>query len=182
MSTARPGDDLDLAVALVNSACPLAEPADRLDDPDHLRRAFADLGEPALAADTAPDDLPSLRLLRDRLRGVFAADSTASAARLLNGLLRESNAVPQLPTDGEGPLRLDWGADRRGYPALAARLPGALAAYVAEHGVRRLGSCAAAPCSCVFVDRTRPGNRRFCCDQCTDRAAASAYRGRRRAR
>jgi predicted RNA-binding Zn ribbon-like protein len=74
-----------------------------------------------------------------------------------------------------------WGLGRRsgaiGLPALAARLPAALAAHVARHGLTRLGSCAAHPCACVYVDRTRAGRRRYCCDLCNDRAAA-AYRNR----
>ncbi|GJF33906.1 hypothetical protein KNE206_66060 [Kitasatospora sp. NE20-6] len=181
MSTARPVEDLDLAVELVNSACPLADPADRLADLSHLRQRFTELGEHRLAQETTAHDLPSLRLLRDRLRGVFGAGTATEAALLLNGLLREAAAVPQLTTAADGTARLAWGADRSGYPAVAARLPGALVEFVTAQGVRRLGRCAAGPCACVFVDRTRPGNRRYCCDQCTDRASAAAYRGRRRA-
>jgi len=37
------------------------------------------------------------------------------------------------------------------------------------------GDLCAAPCDCVFVDRTGPRARKYCCDQCNDRAAAAAY-------
>src|SRR5215470_19817846 len=35
-----------------------------------------------------------------------------------------------------------------------------------------------APWDCVYVDRSRARTRRYCCDQCNDRAAAAAYRRR----
>lgn len=173
--------DLDLAVDLVNTVYALANPPDRLTDVSFFRRGLAALGESRLAEELAPHDLEPLRVLRDRLRGVFLAGATADAVPLLNALLRETNAVPQLTVGDSGKAFLDWGADRFGYSALAARLPGALSAFVTEHGVRRLGVCGAAPCECVFVDRTRPGNRRYCSEQCNDRASAAAYRGRQKA-
>lgn len=173
-------DDLDLAVELINTVYELADPADRLTDVSFFQRGLRDLGEPALADEIVPYDLQPLRILRDRLRVVFLAETPADAVPLLNALLRETNAVPQLRAAAAGGVRLDWGAGRHGYSALAARLPGALTAFIIEHGVRRLGVCAAAPCECVFVDRTRPGNRRYCCEQCNDRVSAAAYRGRRR--
>ncbi|MEV6206125.1 CGNR zinc finger domain-containing protein [Kitasatospora sp. NPDC051914] len=174
-------DDLELAVKLVNTVYALADPPDSLTDVSRYRHELVRLGEPGLAAELTAADLEPLRMLRERLRGVFHAGTPAEAAVLLNGLVREANAVPQLLPDGRGGARIDWGSDRHGYSALAARLPGALVSFVADKGVRRLGICAAAPCECVFVDRTRPGNRRFCCDACNDRAAAAAYRDRRRA-
>ncbi|GJF33923.1 hypothetical protein KNE206_66230 [Kitasatospora sp. NE20-6] len=173
-------DDLELAVKLVNTVYALADPPDRLTDVAFYQDELVRLDAAALAAQLTPSDLQPLRVLRERLRGVFHTRTDAEAAPLVNSLVREANAVPQLLPDAHGVLTLDWGSDRYGYSALAARLPGALMTFVTEKGVGRLGICAAAPCECVFVDRTRPGNRRFCCEACNDRAAAAAYRGRRR--
>ena len=64
--------------------------------------------------------------------------------------------------------------------ALEARLPAALASYVAEHGTARLGVCGSDPCRCVFIDRTRGSTRKYCCTYCNDRYAARAYRRRKR--
>lgn len=181
MIGAKPVDDLELAVELVNTVHELADPPDRLTDVAYFQRELVKAGEPRLADEVAPYDFQPLRILRDRLRGVFTARTDAEAVPLLNALLREANAVPQLlVADDTGRASIDWGTGRYGYSALAARLPGALTTFVTEHGVRRLGVCAAAPCTRVFVDRTRPGNRRYCSEQCNDRASAAAYRGRQR--
>jgi len=42
----------------------------------------------------------------------------------------------------------------------------------------RMGVCQAAPCNCVYIDRSRARTRRYCCDQCNDRASIAAYRRR----
>jgi predicted RNA-binding Zn ribbon-like protein len=174
-------DDLDLAVDLVNTVNALTNPSDQLTDVPYFQRRLIESGESRLAEELAGHDLQPLRILRDRLRGVFLAASPSDAVPLLNALLRETNAVPQMTVSESGKAFLGWEADRFGYSALAARLPGALTMFVTVHGVRRLGVCGAAPCECVFVDRTRPGNRRYCSEQCNDRASAAAYRGRQKA-
>jgi predicted RNA-binding Zn ribbon-like protein len=173
-------DDLDIAVELVNTHWVLATPPDRLTAVDAFQEILRDLGHPELARQLRPNDLGRLRRLRERLWPVFAASSTAEAAALLNPMLREAGAVPQLVEDPGGAWDLRMGADRRGIEAVEARLPAALSLHLAGNGTRRLGVCHAAPCQCVYVDRTRPGTRRFCCDQCNDRAAAVAYRSRRK--
>jgi len=95
-------------------------------------------------------------------------------------MLVRASAVPQLVPSGDG-LRLQVAPEARGLAALSARLPAALAEYVARRGIGRLGTCAALPCECAFLDRTRAQTRRFCCTACNDRAAALLYRRRKRA-
>ncbi len=177
-----PADDLDLAVLLVNSYDELAHPPDRLTTIAWYTTVLRAVGHRPLAAALRPADTGPLRALRDGLRQAFIAATADAAARALNPLLLEAAAVPLLVPEpgGRAGLRLDVAPDATGYPALAARLPAALAAHVARHGLGRLGSCVAHPCACVYVDRTRAGNRRYCCDLCNDRAAAAAYRRRRR--
>lgn len=169
-------DDLALAVELVNTVWVLSSPPDRLTDIGVYRAVLDRAGETQLADALAPRDLGTLRDLRERLRPVFHAHKPERAAALVNALLREADAVPQLVSDPPGEhITLAWGAGRHGYDALATRLLGALATHIATNGTDRLGICAAAPCDCVFVDRTRPKTRKYCCDQCNDRAAAAAY-------
>jgi predicted RNA-binding Zn ribbon-like protein len=175
----RPATDLDLTVLLVNSLDALDDPPDRLHDLRWLDRALRAVGQAELADDLTDADLPALRRLRDRLRAVFEAADDGTVRDVLNPLLVDAAAVPVLTPTDHG-FRLAVAPDRRGINALAARLPAALAAFVADRGVRRLGTCAAGPCSCAFVDRTRGGTRRFCCSYCNDRAAARNYRARRR--
>jgi predicted RNA-binding Zn ribbon-like protein len=185
MSTApdRTDHDLDLAVELVNTYWVLASPPDRLTGTGAYQRILREAGEDVLAGQLGPADLPGLRELRDSLHPVFAAGTAADAVALVDGLLREA-AVPARLTAagpaGDGPARWDWGAGQQGLAALRSRLVAALAAQLIRSGTSRLGVCQADPCTCVYVDRSRARTRRYCCDQCNDRAAAAAYRRRQR--
>ncbi len=174
----HPVDDLDLVVLLLNSHDLLADPADRLHDLTWLRAALEQAGHPDLARDLRTSDLPRLRRLRADLRAVVETTDLDEAAARLNRLLAAARAVAFLVTHDDGP-RLAVAPDRQGYPALAARLPAALASHVAAHGLQRLGVCQSDPCRCVFVDRTRAATRRYCCGWCNDRRSARAYRRRR---
>jgi predicted RNA-binding Zn ribbon-like protein len=173
-------NDLDLAVELINTVYALGDPPDALTSTGVYSDILTGAGQHQLAGELKDSDVGRLRALRERLRAVFHAQPALQAAGLVNALLREAAAVPQLTPGPDMTLRLDWGAGRHGYDALAARLPGALAGQIAARGISRLGICAAAPCTCVFVDRSRPGTRKYCCDQCNDRVAAAAYYHRKR--
>jgi predicted RNA-binding Zn ribbon-like protein len=173
-----PADDLALAVLLVNSMDHLADPPDRLTTIDWYAAVLAATGHAGQAAALRPADVPRLRVLRDGLRAAFTAGTAAAAAAALNPLLLAAAAIPVLTAGPGDEAGLAVAPGAAGAGALAARLPAALAAFIAGYGLRRLGACAAGPCACVFVDRTRAANRRYCCDQCNDRAAASAYRRR----
>lgn len=172
--------DLDLAVLLVNSLDLLDPEPDRLRDLGWFRSVLRQVGHGDLAGQLRPADVRGLRTLREQLRAVFSCTDPRRLPALLNPVLDRARAVPHLVSDQAGALRLEVGEDRRGLAALQARLPAALSAYVADHGLDRLGTCAAAPCACAFVDRTRAGTRRYCCGWCNDRAAAKAYRVRRK--
>jgi predicted RNA-binding Zn ribbon-like protein len=177
----QPASDVELALLLVNSLDLLDDPPDRLEDLGWLTAAFTRAGHRDLAVELTRRDLPRLRTLRDALRRVFEAEDLPGAVAELNPLLEKARAFPLLvvdPDDGHPELRVGIGL--RGVAALEARLPAALAAYVAEHGTARLGVCASDPCRCVFVDRTRGSTRKYCCTYCNDRYAARAYRRRRR--
>ena len=173
-----PADDLELAVLLVNSHDELADPPDRLATIDWYAAVLRAVGHPEHAAALRPGDIAALRALRAALRAAFTAATPEAAAQVLNPLLLTAAAVPVLVPEPGGRARLGVAPGVTGVPALAARLPTALAAHIARRGLTRLGSCAAHPCACVYVDRTRAGTRRYCCDLCNDRAAAAAYRNR----
>jgi predicted RNA-binding Zn ribbon-like protein len=178
---AAPATDVELALLLVNSHDLLEEQPDRLVDLTWLTRAFTAAGHGDRAAELSKRDLPRLRDLRDSLRRVFESDDVGEIASVLNPLLERARAIPLLVVDSDGPRpTLQVGVGLHGAAALQARLPAALAAYVAEHGTARLGVCHSDPCRCVFVDRTRAGTRKYCCTYCNDRYAARAYRRRKR--
>lgn len=169
-------NDLDLAVELVNTVYALADPPDRLTDVEHFRAILRGGGHGPLAEQLVESDLLRLRTFREQLRTVFHAEDPTEAATLVNAMLQDASAVPQLAVGDNHRLGLSWGAAEHGARALIARLTGAVCEHLTEHGIHRLGVCAAAPCECVFVDRTRPGTRKYCCDACNDRVAAAHYR------
>jgi len=173
----EPADrDVDLAVELINTYWVLDSPPDSLIDISVYQRILRDAGEDTLADQLGPPELDELRALRTQLRPVFAADTIEEAVIALNPMLRETSAAQLALRDGTA--YWDPAAGQRGMPALRARLLAALAAHLVRHGTARLGTCQAAPCTCVYVDHSRARTRRYCCDQCNDRAAAAAYRRR----
>jgi predicted RNA-binding Zn ribbon-like protein len=173
--------EVDLAVDLVNTWDVLQDEPEFLLDLPHLRRFLLEHGLGPEAEVAAERDLPRMRALRRRVRSVFEAESEGEAVETLNGLL--TDAVPQLRSGPGGgwtfafePRRERDLADRIG-PRVAA----ALLEAIRSAGWQRFGICAALPCRCVFVDRSRNRSRRYCCQLCADRVAAAAYRRRQAA-
>jgi predicted RNA-binding Zn ribbon-like protein len=178
MMRARWEDDVDLAVALLNTVDHLEDPADRLVDIGRLRRILADGGRAELGRQLHAADLDGIRARREELRTVFTAPSPGRRADALNALLRSSGAQLQLRAVGGDRFQLVTGGVTP-LDTLTAILATALAEAGAARGFGRLGTCDASPCSCVYADRSRAANRRYCCDICNDRAAAAAYRRRK---
>ena len=169
--------DLDLAVELINTYWVLASPADALTDIGVYQRILRDAGEGALAGQLGPHDLDELRTLRTQLKPVFTAGTVEAAVSVLNPMLRKTLTAQLVP--GDRSARWDPAAGQQGMTALRTRLLAALAAHLVRYGTARLGTCQAIPCNCVYVDHSRARTRRYCCDQCNDRAAAAAYRRRK---
>jgi predicted RNA-binding Zn ribbon-like protein len=125
--------------------------------------------------------VPRLRELRGRLRTAFDAETDEEAVKILNAVLREANAVPQLVRSREGAWRFQYAAAPRTATEWIAPIAAlVLLDAIREDGRERFGLCAAAPCRCVYVDRSRNRSRRYCCDLCADRMSQAAYRRRKR--
>jgi predicted RNA-binding Zn ribbon-like protein len=174
-----PASDLDLVILLVNSLDLLEQPPDRLTDLGWFQGVTAEVGRADITSALQAGDLTELRQLRESLRAVFQAPTPDYAASRLNPMLLRASAVPQLVVSADR-IRLQVVPGKQGLAALAARLPAALAEHVTHRGIGRLGTCAALPCQCAFIDHTRARTRRFCCSACNDRAAARLYRERKR--
>jgi predicted RNA-binding Zn ribbon-like protein len=175
-------DSIALAVALANTWDVLNDPPDHLDDVDMLRLILRAFGLEEEAKRAKEGDLAPLRAMRDRLRKAFAADRESTAVEELNSLARDAGAIPQLERKNDG-WTFRYGAGRRSLvDELAGRSSVALLGVIEEGGWRRFGRCAASPCCCVFVDRSRNRSRRYCCHWCADRATQAASRRRRKAR
>ena len=177
----RERDSIALAVALVNTWDVLNDPPELLREVETLRVVLRAFGLDEDAKRASERDLVSVRRVRDRLRRAFEADDDGVAVAELNDLAREAGAVPQLERENGG-WAFRYGPGRQPLATeLAGRAAVALLGVIEEEGWTRFGLCAAAPCCCVFVDRSRNRSRRYCCDLCADRATQAAARRRRKA-
>jgi predicted RNA-binding Zn ribbon-like protein len=126
-------------------------------------------------------ELDAVRRLRPRLARLWESTEDEAAA-LVNALLREANALPQLvkhdgwdyhlhATPPDAPL-----ADR-----LAVEAAMAFSDVIRTRQLDRLRSCAAGDCISVHVDLSKNRSRRFCSTSCANRTNVAAYRTRRAA-
>ena len=131
-----------------------------------------------------PRDVPRLRALRARLDEAAAAcerGDDAAAIALLNDLLAETGAVPQIVShDGRPPHIHVTRASAPLADRIAAHSAMGLAELLVAGASRRVRTCAAPRCDAVFVDLSRNQSRRFCDSRtCGNRAHVAAYRSRR---
>jgi predicted RNA-binding Zn ribbon-like protein len=174
-------DSIGLAVGLVNTWDVLNDPPEllNLERLKILLRWF-ELEEAADAA--AERDIEQVRQVRDRLRRAFESNEEAEAVAELNTLARRAKAVPQLERANGGWAFRYGSGERTLATKLAGRASVALLEVIERDGWDRFGLCAAAPCCCVYVDRSRNRSRRYCCNLCADRATQAAARRRKRER
>jgi len=127
-------------------------------------------------------ELDAVRRLRPRLERLWEMDED-EAADLVNALLRESNALPQLvkhdiwdyhlhATPSHAPL-----ADR-----IAVEAAMAFTDVIRAGQLDRLRLCAAEDCQSVHVDLSKNRSRRFCSTSCSNRTNVAAYRTRQAAK
>jgi predicted RNA-binding Zn ribbon-like protein len=126
-------------------------------------------------------EFDAVRALRPRLARLWECDAD-QAADLVNSLLKESRALPQLvkhddwdyhihATPPEAPL-----ADR-----MAVEAAMAFADVIRSGQLDRLRECAAEDCRNLYVDLSKNSSRRFCGTACANRVNVAAYRNRRAA-
>ena len=169
-----------VAVDLVNSL-ETVKGIEHLDAPQALAAFLHDHGmHPSRRP--AEADVEEVRVLRERLRRVFEAASPGEATAILNELLDEARAHPQLAAHDGEPLHIHYApTDAPIARHLAATAAMGLAVAMAEGGFERLGVCAWERCRDVFVDVSRNRSRRYCDPAvCGNRATAAAYRARRK--
>jgi predicted RNA-binding Zn ribbon-like protein len=123
-------------------------------------------------------ELDAVRRLRPRLEQLWEMPED-EAATLVNSLLREASALPQLvkhdhwdyhlhATPPDAPL-----ADR-----IAVEAAMAFTDVIRTRQLDRLRLCAAADCRNVHVDLSKNRSRRFCSTACANRTNVAAYRTR----
>jgi predicted RNA-binding Zn ribbon-like protein len=169
---------LAAAAELVNTA---GRGEEKLPDPDALA-AFVTGWKWAGRHERTRAELRSVHALRPRLRRIWAADED-EVVEIVNTLLRETNALPQLVRHDDLPYHLHATpldaplADRMAVEAAMAMVD-----VVREGELGRLRICEFPDCDNVLVDLSKNRSKRFCDAGCGNRAAVNAYRARRAAR
>ena len=172
------------AAALVNTmpgVLPGDSAPDALTSPDQLVALCAEHGWTG-RFDRDEEELQAVRELRPRLRGFWELDE-AGVVTLVNGLLAEARATPQLVDhDGVGWHIHATPSDAPLPQRMAVEAAIAVIDVVRAGELARLRVCEAADCDDVVVDLSRNRSRRFCDGGCGARAHTAAYRARQAAR
>ena len=168
---------LAAAAALVNTADGAEEHLPDVAALDEFVRTWGWTG------DRQRDDaeLRAVRELRPRLRPLWEVDEEA-VVEIINGLLRDANALPQLVRHDE------WNYHLHATPPeaplatrMAVEAAMAFVDVVRSDELTRLRICAFPTCENVVVDLSKNRSKRFCEAGCGNRAAVAAYRARRAA-
>lgn len=172
-------DAAHLAADLVNTVGSTSG-RDFLPDGEALREFLVahDMAAPPKITEA---DLEEVRRWRTRFSEVWDAPDAGGKAEIVNQILREVQALPQL-TDHDGHWHMHYVcADAPVAQKVAAAAAMGLAVVLAEFGIERFGMCAADDCKDVFVDTSRNKSKRYCDDTCSTRMNVAAYRKRKKA-
>ena len=165
---------LQAAIALVNTAS----------DPDRLSSiadadAFWDQFDYTGVHERTSTELDDLRATRSALRALLTSHRD-TAAGIVNTMLAEANALPQLVRHEPWDWHLhatdpdqSWDARIRVETAMA------MIDVIRNGEMSRLGVCVADQCDGLVLDLSRNRSRRFCSTACGNRAAVAAYRARK---
>jgi predicted RNA-binding Zn ribbon-like protein len=124
-------------------------------------------------------ELAAVQALRPRLREVWNEDKDG-AVRIVNELLREGRALPQLRKHDEWDYHLHaTSPDAPLADRMAVEAAMALVDVIRTGELDRLRVCAADDCQDVLVDLSKNRSRRFCDSGCGNRANVAAYRARK---
>ncbi|GAB3476498.1 CGNR zinc finger domain-containing protein [Nocardiopsis coralliicola] len=115
----------------------------------------------------------------ERLRPLFGEPDRDRQIVRINALLRESSTGVQVSAhDGAEPHLHYVSQVADTAERLRGTTAGGLAVALCGAGGSRLGCCARAGCTAVFVDTSRNGRRRFCSVACANRVNVAAHRAR----
>jgi predicted RNA-binding Zn ribbon-like protein len=178
--TTPPFTKVQLALELVNTIDMLEDPPDFLRSVDRLERFLLYVGNDAAKTRLTQAHLEDLRRLRAELTRAMDSDE-GKAAVLLAELAASLDLRPRLIPTGKKAWDIQLGpAPTQGLEGLGASSVVGLMELLVAGRWDRIGRCAGAPCCCLFVDRTKNRNRRFCCQLCADRVNQAKARTRSR--
>ena len=120
-------------------------------------------------------ELEAVRAVRPRLRALMGADRDG-AVELVNRMLSEAQAVPQLIRHGD----FDWHIHAIDQDApldtrIVVETAMAMIDVIRADELSRLSVCADHTCESVVLDLSRNRSRRFCSTACGNRNAVAAY-------
>lgn len=184
-----------LAIDFINSiATPYGETIDWLRDGEAAMGWFASLSvfpEMALRnfqrrhSPVALDEAAAeARQLREWLRGSLSQPTrlrtSPQVSEKLNQLMSHGSAFHALRKN-EGELQLQDYERLETRGQLLVPVAKAIARLILEEDLDRVRACEGAGCTLWFLDKTKPGRRRFCSpDVCGNRAKVAAFRSRQR--
>ncbi|HTE74344.1 MAG TPA: CGNR zinc finger domain-containing protein [Actinomycetes bacterium] len=124
-------------------------------------------------------ELAAVHQLRPRLRRLWQLDEDG-VVELVNQMLRESSALPQLVAHD------DWGYHLHATPSqapladrMAVEAAMAFVDVVRQQELDRLRTCGADDCDDELVDLSKNRSRRYCSTSCSNRVNVAAFRARR---
>jgi len=167
---------LQAAVVLVNSA---VEPdtMTTVAELDEWYAAFSYTG--SRQRDRA--ELDAVRALRPVLRRLFTAGRD-EAVELVNGMLAEAGALPQLVRHEPFDWHLHAVSSDASLPTrVTVEVAMAMVDVIRADEMSRLGVCADDGCDGIVLDLSRNRSRRYCSTACGNRNSVAAYRARRSA-
>ncbi len=164
---------LRAAVTLVNTTDP--ETLDTVEALEEFVETFGYTGR----YERTRSELDEVRALREPLRRLLTAPRD-EAAEIVNELLLQADAVPQLVRHGHH----DWHIHAVPNDApFAVRIQVETAMGMVDviraDETSRLGVCADASCDDLVLDLSRNRRKRYCSTTCANRNAVAAYRSRR---
>jgi predicted RNA-binding Zn ribbon-like protein len=123
-------------------------------------------------------ELQAVRGIRPGLRRLLLADRD-SAVGMINSILREQQALPQLVRHDP----LGWhihaiSQDRPMHQRVLVETAMAMTDVIRLDELSRLSQCAADSCDGIVLDLSRNRSRRFCSTTCGNREAQAAHRAR----
>lgn len=170
---------LNAAAALVNSAPHASSDVEQLPDVAALDGFVTSWGWTGARAGDE-QELLAVRALRPRLRQLWEAGED-EAVDLVNAMLRETHALPQLVKHDEWDYHLHaTPPDAALHVRMMVEAAMAFVDVVRMKELDRLRVCVADDCGDVLVDLSKNRSRRFCDQTCGNRANVAAYRARRR--
>ncbi len=169
---------LNAAAALVNTADGDEEHLPDVAALDDFVREWGWTGQ----RKRTPAELEAVRALRPRLREIWEVDEEG-AVRIVNGLLREFQALPQLAKHDEWDYHIHAApTDAPLATRMAVEAAMAFVDVIRSKELSRLRICDYPGCDNVVVDLSKNRSKRFCEDGCGNKAAVAAYRARKAAR